>query len=162
MSSCVIPQSVLLQNCHRAPRAKTANVQRQCDASVNKPDFPPIIKGSEPKIEGGTFSPALIPSPAMNHQPLSQPWPHRNQSLVSFVPKPGLSNLALFITPVIRPLLPHRTTCPVPSRFTPTLRCISVRLSSWPSRDQHISTSCPGNLSCPSPELATAAWREGY
>ncbi len=75
---------------------------------------------SEPKLEGGTFSPALIPSPAMNRQLLSQLRPHRNQSLVYFSPKPCLSNLAHFITPVIRPLLPHRTACSIPSRFMPT------------------------------------------
>lgn len=123
--------------------------------------FFPWTRWSEPKLEGGSFSPALIPSPAMNHQLLSQLRPHRNQSLVYFSPKPGLSNLAHFITPVIRPLLPHRTTC---SRFMPTLysvRCISSRLCSWASRDQHVSTSCPGNLHCLSPELAPAACGEG-
>lgn len=122
--------------------------------------FFPWTRGSEPKLQGGTFSPALIPSPAMNHQLLSQPRPHRNQSLVYFIPKPGLSNLAHFITPVIRSLRPHRTTCSVPSRFTPTVhpvQCTSVRLSSWASSDQHVSTLCPGNLFCLSPELAPAA-----
>ncbi len=53
----------------------------------------------------------------------------KNQSFVYFTPKPGLSNLAYFITPVIRPLLPHRTTCSVLFRFMPTLhpvQCISA------------------------------------
>lgn len=126
--------------------------------------FFPRTRGSEPKLEGGTFSSALIPSPAMDCQLLSQPKLHRNQSLVYFIPKPGLSNLAHFITSVIRPLLPHRTTCPVPSRFTPTpdpVQCLLLRLSSWASRDQHVSTSCPGNFCCLSPQLATAACGEG-
>lgn len=115
MSYCVIPQSVLRQNRHCVPRAKSANIQRQCDASVIEPDISLWTRGSQPKLEGGTFSSALIPSPAMNCQLLSQPKLHRNQSLVYFIPKPGLSNLAHFITSVIRPVLPeHRTTCAVP------------------------------------------------
>lgn len=80
-----------------------------------------------------------------------------------FTPKPGLSNLTHFITPVIRPLLPHRTTCSVPSSFMPTVlpvQCISAGLCSRDSRDQHVS--CPGNLRGLSPELAPAASEEGW
>lgn len=124
----------------------------------------PRTRGSEPKLEGGTFSPSLIPSQAMNCQPLSQPRMLKNQSLVYSTPKPGLSNLAHFITPVIRALLPQRTTCSVHSRFMPTLhpvQCISARLCSWNSRDQYVSCTCPRNLQCLSAELPTAACGEG-
>ena len=133
MSHCVIPQSMLRQNCHRASRSKPANVQRQCDASVNEPDFS-LDQRIRAQVRGWYIFPCSNPIPSMSHQLLSHPRPHRNQSLVYFNPKPGLSNLALFITPVIRPLLPHRTTCPVPSKFTPTLhpvQRISLRFSSW-------------------------------
>lgn len=68
------------------------------------------MRGSEPKLEGGTFSPALIPSPAMICHLQSQPRLLRRQSLEWCTPKPCSSNLAHFITPAIRPLLPHRTT----------------------------------------------------
>lgn len=99
-------------------------------ASVIKPDFSPRTRGSEPKLEGGTFSPPLIPSLAMNYQWLSQPRPHRNQSLVYFILKPDLSNLAHLITLVIR----HYSHTEQHVSFLSDLRQHSVlqsRVSQW-------------------------------
>lgn len=84
MSYCVIPQRALRQNSQRAPRAKPADIQKQCDASVIVPDFPSGLEDLSPSHRVVHFPPDLIPSPAMNCQPLSQPRPHINQSLVYF------------------------------------------------------------------------------
>lgn len=120
-----------------------------------------IFSPGQEDLRAVHFPPALIPSPAMNRQLLSQHRPHRNRSLVYFIPKPCLSNFTHSITPVIRPLLPHRTTCPVPSRFMPTLhavQCFSIRAQlpgRWRSSCLYLVSG--GTSEVPGPALEPAA-----
>lgn len=139
--------------------------KRQCDASIIEPNPPPKspTRRLQPKLEGGTISPALIPSRALNCQMLYQPRLLKNQNLVCFTPKPFLSNLAHFITPVIRHLLPQRTTCSV------SPRAMQMHLPDQVdhSETSHKNPTCFYLMSgepplCLNAELAPAACGEGW
>lgn len=120
--------------------AKLASLQRYCDASVLRQNFPPRTRRSKLKLESGTFSPRLIPSLTMNCQPISQPRPPRDQILLYFTLKPCPSNWSHFIRPLLSHVLFTREGC---------------QLGSQESRGQHPMSV--GNSHCLMPLLAPPA-----
>lgn len=126
--------------------AMLTDIQRQCDASIIKRSF-----SQDERIRAQVRGWYIFPcsNPISSHE-LSSAIPTQ----AAQKPKPCV--LAHFITPVIRPLLPHRTTCSVPFRLMPTL--LSIQLMSPETAEANLFLPhVRGNLHCLSSELALAA-----
>lgn len=137
------------------PSALTSkdNVMRQSSSELF---FPPEIQAP---AAGWYFFPCA--NPISSPRTLSC-YPDRGRGDTK--PKPFSSRsqacllLAHFITPVIRPVVPHRTTCPVPSFPNSCQSLIQSSVSHWgsdpqPGRPRHVSTSRPGKLhQCGTPQ----------